>query len=45
MTVFITMRFGLLSSKEIAKTAPEFMKREVIRMIKVPAKSRLTSDA
>lgn len=45
ITVFITIRFGLLSSVEIYKIAPAFMNKEVIRMIRVPANRRLTSDA
>ena len=45
ITVFMTMRFGLLSSTDICKTAPEFMNREVIKIIKVPASRKLISSA
>ena len=45
MTVFMTTWFGLLSSVEIYIYAPAFIKSEVIRMIRVPAKSMLMSEA
>lgn len=45
ITVFMTIRFGLLSSTDISRTAPEFMNSDVIRIINVPAKSKLTSEA
>jgi hypothetical protein len=42
ITVFITILLGLSSSSEICIWAPAFMKREVIRMIRVPAIKKLT---
>lgn len=45
MTVFITIWFGLWSLTEIYMIAPAFMNSEVIRIIRVPAKSILTSEA
>lgn len=42
ITVFMTIKFGLMSSVEIFMSAPAFMKRSVIRMRRVPATSMLT---
>lgn len=45
MTVFMTTWLGLLSSVEISIYAPAFIKSDVIKIISVPAKSILMSDA
>ena len=42
MTVFMTMRFGLISSVDIVMLAPAFMNNMVMRMTRVPATSKLT---